>query len=256
MDLVAPAEWRCVDIISDIHLHANALGTYEAWSNYMLRTDADALMILGDLFEVWIGDDVLNDTQSFEYQCTQILSAVGSRIPLYIMLGNRDFLMRESLISACNAKYLKDPSILQFGVERFLLGHGDAWCLADTRYQTFRTMVRRSDWQDDFLSKPLAERLEIARALRAQSEQKKKSSPSSYADIDQAAVLALMHNMNATHCIHGHTHQPAIHALGENKNRIVLSDWDLETTPARAEVLRLTKDSESVIKIDRLQTLR
>lgn len=239
MDVIAPAHWACLDFISDLHLQQADPATYGAWQRYLRTTQADALFILGDLFEVWVGDDVLGDTGGFEAQCAADLQATARRLPVYLMHGNRDFLMAPALMRACGATLLPDPSTLELGGVRWLLSHGDAWCLEDRDYQQFRARVRSPNWQLEFLAKPLAERQRIARDIRSQSEARKRAEATPYADVDPACARAALAASNAQHLIHGHTHRPARHDLGAGSQRWVLSDWDLNALPARAQVLRL-----------------
>ena len=244
--LAAPGHWRSVDFISDLHLQASEPATFLAWQHYLNTTAADALFILGDLFEVWVGDDVASvasgQTPGFEAQCQQLLATASTRLTLYFMHGNRDFLLGEAFAAACGMTLLRDPTVLDFDDQRWLLSHGDALCLGDTAYQQFRAQVRTPAWQAAFLAKPLAERQSIARGLRAQSEQHKRSG-ATYADVDTAAALQWLQAAQADTLIHGHTHQPADHwlypAKGEPKRRLVLSDWDAAAIPPRLEVLRL-----------------
>jgi UDP-2,3-diacylglucosamine hydrolase len=240
MELLAPPRWACVDFISDLHLQASDPQTFAAWSRYLQQTPADALFILGDLFDVWIGDDVLSLTDGFEQQCVRTLHAAAQRLDLYILYGNRDFLMGPALMAAVGCTQLPDPSVLSFAGQRWLLSHGDALCLADTDYMQFRAMARSEKWQTDFLGQALPTRLELGRAMRAQSEAHKRSHPK-YVDLDLAATTALMESHAATHMVHGHTHRPARHPLPNGRERLVLSDWDLAAQPPRAEVLRLRR---------------
>jgi UDP-2,3-diacylglucosamine hydrolase len=161
---------------------------------------------------------------------------------IFIMRGNRDFLMGEQLAAACGAKMLEDPSVLQLGTTRWLLTHGDAQCLADTPYQAFRTQVRSTAWKERFLSQPLSHRLELARHMRSQSEAQKtqrKALHEPWIDLDAATCLGQLRAHAADHMVHGHTHQPTQHPLGVGHTRWVLSDWDLQAEPPRAEALRL-----------------
>ncbi len=244
--LQAPAHWRHIDFISDLHLQASEPATFESWSNFMLSTSADAVFILGDLFEVWVGDDVVDPVSplqdqagAFEARCGLILQRTAQRLPVYFMHGNRDFLLGPAFAKACGITLLSDPTVLDFANERWLLSHGDALCLADTDYLKFRAQVRSPKWQSDFLSQPLAQRQAAARALRAQSE-RLKLGVTSYADLDAQACCEWLHNAHATTLIHGHTHKPADHDLPHGLKRITLSDWDAAASPPRAEVLRLT----------------
>ena len=238
MELHAPSRWQCIDFISDLHLQASESATVLAWQRYLRGTVADAVFILGDLFEVWVGDDTLAQSGSFEAQCANTLSSTANRLDLYILHGNRDFLMGPALAAACNCTLLDDPTLLSFAGERWLLTHGDALCLSDTDYLRFRTLVRSAQWQQDFMSKPLAERTAIAHSLRAQSEARKRST-TVYADVDVSAANSLLQAQGARHMIHGHTHRPATHHLDTERERLVLSDWDLNAQPPRADVLRL-----------------
>ncbi len=244
--LPAPPHWRHVDVISDLHLQAGEPATFRAWQDFMQTTRADAVFILGDLFEVWVGDDVIDaaPTPGFEARCVQVLQHAAQRLDIFLMHGNRDFLLGAAFAKACNLTLLDDPAVLDFAGQRWLLSHGDALCLADTDYLQFRAKVRNPPWQQDFLGKPLSERQDIARALRAQSEARKRSGETSAdVDADLKATCDWLRTAHATTLIHGHTHKPADHDLGNGWKRIVLSDWDAAATPPRAEVLRLSAPS-------------
>jgi UDP-2,3-diacylglucosamine hydrolase len=238
MELIAPPRWTCVDFISDLHLQASDALTFAAWRHYLQYTAADAVFILGDLFEVWVGDDVLSLVAGFERQCADVLREAAARMDVYIMHGNRDFLMGHALMAASGCTLLEDPSVLVFANQRWLMIHGDAQCLDDTDYLQFRANVRSPTWQRDFLAKPLTERVALARHIRAQSEARKRSD-GIYADVDSQAANDLMTSANAQYMLHGHTHRPAKHALAGDRERLVLSDWDLCAQTPRAEVLRL-----------------
>ena len=238
MELTAGPSWQAVDFISDLHLQASEPATFTAWQRYMQTTPADAVFMLGDLFEVWVGDDVLQE-RGFEHQCAQVIEQTAAREPTFFMHGNRDFLVGSGLMTACNTTLLHDPTVLSFNDQRWLLSHGDALCLDDTAYMAFRQQVRSANWQQAFLAKPLAERQAIARGLRQQSEARKQTG-AGYADVDAEAARQLLLQANASTLIHGHTHKPASHDLGKGLQRVVLSDWDATANPPRAEVLRLS----------------
>ena len=246
--IAAPLHWRHVDFISDLHLQASEPLTFEAWQRYMRTSRADAVFILGDLFEVWVGDDAARDDHvgGFEGQCAAVLHQTAARTPVFFMHGNRDFLVGPAFMAQCGCTLLADPTVLDFGGQRWLLSHGDELCLADADYLKFRAVVRSASWQQDFLAKPLSERKAIARGLRQRSEAKKQSS-ASQADVDLDAALAWLRKAGARHMVHGHTHKPANHALGPDLHRIVLSDWDLSAQPPRAEVLRLSLDGATKV---------
>ncbi|MDR7378246.1 UDP-2,3-diacylglucosamine hydrolase [Rhodoferax ferrireducens] len=239
-ELIAPSHWRTVDCISDLHLVASEPATFAAWQRYMADTPADAVCILGDLFEVWVGDDaVAADPGGFDAACMEVLRAAAGQRPVFFMHGNRDFLVGRAGLAACGVALLDDPTVLQFADQRWLLSHGDALCLDDTDYLQFRALVRSPQWQAEFLAKPLAERQQIARGIRSQSEQRKRSG-AIYADVDTAAARDWLQAAQAPVLIHGHTHRPARHDLGDGLQRWVLSDWDLAAMPPRGEALRLS----------------
>ena len=251
----APPSWRIVDFISDLHLGededesappGNSTSTLSVWQHYLETTPADAVFILGDLFEVWIGDDaVLQDgtleKQTFEGRCAEVLGRAAERLALYFMHGNRDFLVGPDLMDACNVTLLADPTVLVFpqgGEQRWLLSHGDALCLDDHEYLEFRKQVRGADWQRAFLGQTLAQRREIAMDMRRQSQARKEAG-TVYADVDAAAARQWLRLAGARTLIHGHTHRPARHELGDGLSRVVLSDWHTAGPQPRAEVLRL-----------------
>lgn len=240
MELHAPSRWQCIDFLSDLHLQASEAATVTAWQHYLRDTVADAVFLLGDIFEVWVGDDTLTQPGSFEARCADTLRLAAQRLDLHILHGNRDFLMGPALAAAAHMTLLDDPTVLVFAGERWVLTHGDALCLDDSDYQQFRAKVRSPDWQRDFLAKPLAERNGIAHDLRAQSEARKRSAQV-YADVDAGAALDLLQAHDARHMVHGHTHRPATHRLDDAHERLVLSDWDLGATLARADLLRLRR---------------
>lgn len=235
--LQAPADWRTVDFISDLHLHESEQATFEAWCRYLRQTRADAVFLLGDIFEVWIGDDALS-ADSFEARCLAELKQATARRPVFFMSGNRDFLLGPDFVRRSGMTALPDPCVLTMEGRRWLLSHGDALCLDDHDYMRFRAEVRTPAWQSAFLARPLEERRRIARQLRDQSEGRKRSG-ADYADLDPVATRAALLAAQADTLIHGHTHRPARHELGPGLAREVLSDWDLGAEPPRAEVLRL-----------------
>lgn len=238
LELIAKPTWQAIDFVSDLHLEASQAATFNAWQRYMQTTPADAVFILGDLFEVWVGDDVL-DERGFESQCAQVMQQTASRVPVFFMHGNRDFLVGNALMTSCGATLLDDPTVISLDNNRWLLSHGDALCLDDADYMQFRLLVRNADWQQAFLAKPLSDRQAIARGLRQQSEAKKDSG-ATYADVDDEAARQWLEQANCPTLIHGHTHKPATHDLGHGLQRVVLSDWDMAAATPRAEVLRLS----------------
>jgi UDP-2,3-diacylglucosamine hydrolase len=240
VEVHAQPEWRCIDFISDLHLGADTPRTFEAWAKYLCNTTAEAVFILGDLFEVWVGDDAR--FHGFEARCAEVLSEASQHRRIKFMAGNRDFLVGKEMLKACGVTALPDPCVLLAFDQRVLLTHGDELCLADTDYQQFRAMVRCPQWQAQFLAQPLEARQRYARDVRAHSDMRKKDrrSPAEWADVDFPAALAWLKEAGATTLIHGHTHRPATQPLDASHLRHVLSDWDLDHPPHRAEVLRWT----------------
>ena len=265
----APAHWQEIDFIADLHLQADAAATFCAWQDYMQTTRADAVFILGDLFEVWIGDEVINDgvngvaagsdrAPGFEARCVQILRATSRRLDIFLMHGNRDFLLGDVFAKACGLTLLEDPCVLDFANQRWLLSHGDALCLADPDYLQFRSQVRSYQWQQEFLKQPLIERRRIARTLCQQSEMHKQKimrGGLDVVDLDIQASCDWLRRAQANTLLHGHTHKPADHDLAPGLRRLVLSDWDACATPPRAEVLRLNAPSSHQAKESCIQRL-
>jgi UDP-2,3-diacylglucosamine hydrolase len=228
-----------VDLISDLHLQASETATFEAWQHYMATTSAQAVLILGDLFEVWVGDDAAAQ-DPFLQACAEVLRHSAHRLRVAFMPGNRDFLVGPDYLGLCGVDLLTDPTLLELGAQRILLSHGDALCLEDRPYQAFRLQARSVAWQQAFLAKPLAERHEFARSLRALSESQKQEGMG-FADADLAMSLQWLNSARADFLVHGHTHRPADHALG-TAVRHVMSDWSLDHAPHRAQVFRLQRE--------------
>lgn len=238
-EFAASRDWKAVDFIADLHLCEVLPRTFEAWAAHLLRTPADAVFILGDLFEVWVGDDAR--TLPFERQCVDVLAEASSQRRLAFMVGNRDFLLGAAMLRDTGMMGLPDPSVLCAWGRRVLLSHGDELCLDDRPYQAFRAEVRSPAWQRQFLAKPLSERLAVAAEIRRESSARRRFDGDSSADVDAAAAVCWMRAMGAAEMVHGHTHRPGSNVLAPGFKRHVLSDWDLDQGN-RAEVLRLTQD--------------
>ena len=235
----ADPAWTCIDLLSDVHLQVDRPDTFAAWRQHLLDTPADAVLILGDLFEVWIGDDARSGR--FEADCAAVLKESGRHRQLAFMPGNRDFLVGDALLTETGLQRLADPTLLLAWGRRWLLSHGDALCLSDTAYLQFRRQVRGAAWQAQFLAQTLAERQHRARTMRdASAAHQASQGPAGWSDVDDAAAADWLAQAGAEALIHGHTHRPGTHTLPGGLARHVLGDWDFEATPARARILRLT----------------
>jgi UDP-2,3-diacylglucosamine hydrolase len=241
-EFTAPAHWRAIDFVSDLHLGPRTTATFDAFAHHLLHTPADAVFLLGDIFEAWIGDDAR--TSGFEQACAQILREAAARRSLAFMAGNRDFVVGDDMLMECGVQQLSDPTVLLAFGRRMLLSHGDELCLADTEYQRYRRMVREPAFIAQFLAKPLDERRAIVQAMRDASDQRRRETGSDapWADVDAPAALSWMRSAATPDFIHGHTHRPCSEELAPGFTRHVLSDWDLESdaAPPRAEVLQLS----------------
>ncbi|SDK58251.1 UDP-2,3-diacylglucosamine hydrolase [Methylophilus rhizosphaerae] len=221
-------------IISDLHLCAQRPAVTQAFLHWLETeaSQAEALYILGDFFEAWVGDDVLGDAQyGAEYQSVvhALRTLSDSGVRLYFMHGNRDFLIGERFAQACGLQLLADPTMLVSGNKRILLAHGDALCTDDIAYQQFRQQVRDPQWQQAFLAQSLAARIAFAEQARSQSAENKAMQSMEIMDVNAHAVAALIRDNGYPEIlVHGHTHRPYIHTLEIDRHvcqRWVLGDW-------------------------------
>lgn len=216
-------------LISDLHLCTEQPDTTKVFLHFMqhIAPQAEALYILGDLFEYWAGDDDLDDP--FHHQITQslrTLAAGGTHV--YLMHGNRDLLMGKRLEQETGGTLLTDPTLLDLYGTPTLFTHGDTLCTDDTAYQTYRKQVHDPAWQQQFLAQPLAQRKTFIGQLRARSEQEKKYKPDDIMDVNADAVANLLREYRYPRLIHGHTHRRRLHQHivdGHNCERWVLGDW-------------------------------
>lgn len=220
--------------ISDLHLSPKTPGITRVFLSFLAKQarSAEHLYILGDLFEVWPGDDCLDDPEDpFPRTIVEAMrDLVDSGVRISVMHGNRDFLLGNDFCSRSGATLLPDPFVLSTPEWQFVLSHGDALCTADTDYQHFRVQIRNPAWQTAFLSKPLSERKAIAASLRRQSEESKrhKLNSATLMDVNPPATDDFLRSNGYATFIHGHTHQPACHdhlVDGIHVERWVLSDW-------------------------------
>ena len=245
--MLAPAGWRAIDFLSDLHLSAQTPRTFEALARHLADTPADAVFILGDLFEAWVGDDARH--AGFEADCTAMLREAAARRPIAFMHGNRDFLVGADFLQACGLRQLADPTLLVAFDQRLLLSHGDLLCTGDADYQRYRSQVRTPEWQAAFLARPLVERRRVALQMREQSRQNQAQQAAAmrdFFDVDAQSAACWLQAAGASILLHGHTHRPATHAIAPGLARHVLSDWDFDTPgAARGDVLRWCADGLS-----------
>lgn len=235
--LAAPADWVHIDLLSDLHLGPGTPATLARLGRHLADTPAQAVLLLGDIFEVWVGDDARHEP--FEAEVVALLRAASRHRSLYFMHGNRDFLVGPPLLADAGMTALADPSVLAAFGQRWLLAHGDAQCLDDTAYQAFRQQVRAPEWQAQLLAQPLAARQALARQMR-EGSRAAQAAQLMATDLDADACRALLREAEAHTMIHGHTHRPASHDLGDGLERVVLSDWDFDTPTPRGDVIRLS----------------
>jgi UDP-2,3-diacylglucosamine hydrolase len=220
--------------ISDLHLDSSRPGTTAALAGFLAgRAGCDALYILGDLFEAWVGDD---DDAPLVGEVRQMLARFSEAGPeLFIMQGNRDFLLGEAYCRSAGAELLPDPTVIDLYGEPTLLLHGDSLCTGDAEYQAFRKTAREPAWQAELLARPLAERRALAAQLRGMSREANSNKAEDIMDVAPAAVTQAMAEYSVRQMIHGHTHRPARHAE-PGGTRWVLGDWceqgwAIEATP-------------------------
>lgn len=286
--LKLPAAVCSVLVISDMHLSWEQPENFQAWQRFMRQATTD-ILLLGDVFDVWVGDDILDASavagkqaspslhvanngyhsgygskpsslsqrHRFAWQCVQVLrECVQAGRRVYIMRGNRDFLLGERFFAETGCYFLPDPCVLQwdsaFGsgsvADGYLLSHGDVLCSDDRDYLVFRQQVRSAKWQQNFLTIPLPERVQVAEQLREQSENHQ-STLGAYVDVNTAAARSWLQRAKQSVLVHGHTHKPAYHDLSDKNRsgqevlrRYVLSDWQLTASPPRGDALLLHAD--------------
>lgn len=272
---------RSALLVSDVHLNqdqpqlAQAFFTWLDQHTLLAAQLPQTVFILGDLVDAWVGDDQLTNQPSSSVDaqlCDHLRAIKQAGITTYFLHGNRDFLIGAEFAAATGIQLLSDPTQIEIQREgrnneahqkdysanhdmvtkrpgdalRIVLSHGDQLCTQDSAYQAFRKQVRDPQWQAAFLAKPLAERLQIAQHLRAQSEIEKSGKAMEIMDITQAEADRLVAHSHADTLIHGHTHRPGHYPLQHSKDRWVLPDWE---TDDRGKLIRgggLYADSQGI----------
>lgn len=215
-------------LISDLHLCDARPDLNEAFQSFCNghAAKAESVYILGDLSDAWIGDDDDSDTANLIRSTLASLSSRGVKV--YLMTGNRDFLLGQQLADACDATLLSDPSVVALHGHDALLLHGDSLCIDDAEYMAFRAQIQNPAAQQMLLSKPLEERRQIAAMLRSQSKSANSNKAEDIMDVNAAEVSRQLRDAKVTLMIHGHTHRPAVHDIelqGTPAKRMVLGDW-------------------------------
>lgn len=235
--------------ISDLHIDAHD----PAITRQLLgllggeARSAEALYILGDLFESWVGDDAPDADQSAVIAGLRSLTAAG--VPCFVMHGNRDFLLGARFCALSGARLVEEPLIATLYGERVLVMHGDALCTDDRAYQRLRATVRDAGWQRRFLALSVAARRQLASAARAGSQAHTAAAASTITDVNPDSVAAVLRAAGVSTLLHGHTHRPAIHPLtvdGRPCTRIVLGDWHRQ-----GSILRWNRSGPELGVLDR-----
>lgn len=239
----------CTYFISDLHLTSERPAVTRALARFLNdHQHADALYILGDLFEIWIGDDA---DDALGAEVSALLSRFTRAGPaLHLLHGNRDFLLSGDFARAAGASLLPDPAVIDLYGRPTLVTHGDALCTGDVEYQSLRSQVRDPAWQAGFLARPVAQRRGIAAAARNMSREAVAAKREDIVDVAPAAVAALMTSRGVTQLIHGHTHRPAHHE-GPEGERWVLGEWDrdcyyLEASPTGNRLINYVFNQELI----------
>lgn len=228
-------------LLSDLHLPTGRSAFREQFIDYLngWARQAEAVYLLGDIFEVWLGDDIGLSDYAEEVAALRALSDAG--VPIYLQRGNRDFLLGEAFCNATGARRLSDPARIRLADRQVLISHGDIWCLDDVGYQRWRRFAHHPAVQGVFRRLPRRWRERIAADLRQRSRQHKQQKSADIMDVHPQAIAQAARESGAEWIIHGHTHRPAEHVIpevppvssGQPPQRIVLADW----RPERMEVL-------------------
>lgn len=218
-----PKTW----FISDLHLSPDLPRVTTGFLALLKRIQPeDTLYVLGDLFEVWVGDDNPDDYNRQMVEAFRHLSDTGTR--LFFVHGNRDFLLGQAFATATGGTLLPESSVVEIGGQKILLMHGDQLCTQDEKFMAFRAQSRDPAWQQMMLEKPLDQRLMIATMWRMQSKANNANKPENIMDVTPADVLQVMEDNGVQTLLHGHTHRPAVHPIetkGKPAQRVVLGDW-------------------------------
>ena len=237
---------HCMDaiLISDLHIddtNPNILRRLNTLIEHETR-NIDALYILGDLVEVWVGDD---DRSKLAEALRTTLKKATRNCQVYLMHGNRDFLFGDRFAEEIGATLIDDPTVITINGNRVVITHGDAYCTKDSAYQQMRQMFRSSEWKSEILDKSLKERRNLATNLRNQSRLANQNKADNIMDVTNSEVMNSLKTNDASTVIHGHTHRPGIYDL-EGNNRFVLGDWGRCGWLVRSSTKELTLECFSI----------
>ena len=212
--------------ISDIHLTQNNELIKNSFFSFLdnFPEEVNNLFIVGDLFDLWIGDDVRNEL--VEDLHLKLRKITNNKKNIFFFHGNRDFLVGESFCKTSNIKLIYEPTVFEFFGYKTLILHGDQLCTEDVDYQNFCKIVRNEQWQSEFLSLSIPERLKIAQNVRKESSVSLANKDDYITDVADQTVLSYFEKYKVTHMIHGHTHRPKIHLVENNFSRLVIPDWN------------------------------
>ena len=245
--------------ISDLHLSPGQPELIRLATDFVAQqVNVDAFYILGDIFNTWLGDDLVPAEFDPFIQALQKLQQQGSKI--YLMVGNRDFMLGKAFARRVGGSLLEDPVMIDVYGHKILLMHGDSLCTDDVSYQRYRKVVRNRWLQKLFLAMPLTVRQGISDKIKAKSKQQKQYKQAQIMDVNPAAVRQVMQQYNARLLLHGHTHRPAIHTLQSSQNianyRIVLGDWQpdasyIEITPEKIRLVdKRLSEGQSILSLN------
>ena len=235
--------------VSDIHISDNYPEICKLFFDFIKKIDnnVNALYILGDLFEYWLGDD---DPNPIFKQTQDALKDLSKKnISVFFLHGNRDFLIGDIFAEKTHIKVLHDPSIIELHGERILISHGDIFCIDDEEYQSFRKQTRDPTWQEMILEKPLEYRRNFAKMARMKSKEHTQLDNEDIMDVNENEIKKTFEHFNLSTIIHGHTHRPFIHNTVSNKinyRRIVLGDWY-----EQGSILEWSESGPKLIKLNR-----
>lgn len=232
-------------VASDMHLGPHTPQTNRAFQNFLSQAaaQADALILGGDIFNVWIGDDLIHAPPQWLARLLAALQQLAQSTPLYLCPGNRDFLMGDTLCRHVHAHLMDEQTVLETDAGQILFSHGDEYCTDDRSYQRFRYWVRKKWVQRIFLAFSIEQRQRWASHARQRSMQANQHKTTDIMDVNDKAVRDAFERSQTNTMVHGHTHRPAIHKLQGPKGeltRVVLPDWDCEAQPPRGGWLEIS----------------